>query len=125
MPTEIIYATILFTLALILYSIAIWRERLTRQLKLWHLVIFFLGVVADVLGVWITIKLIGSIVLTPHAIFGFTALVLMVLHFCWVLFVFISNKQRTQFFHQFGLLVWSIWILSYFSGLITGIQKMS
>jgi len=124
MPTEIIIATLLFTLALILYSTAIWSERLSKQLKSWHIFVFFLGVVADALGVWITYKLIGAIVLTPHAILGFTALTLMSLHFLWVLFVFKKNQYRTQHFHQFGLLVWSIWVLSYLSGFITGLQKI-
>ncbi|PCJ31433.1 MAG: TIGR03987 family protein [Gammaproteobacteria bacterium] len=124
MPIEIIIATVLFTLALILYSIAIWNERLTRVLKPWHLQVFFFGVLADALGVWITYKAVGAIVFTPHAILGFSALALMTINFLWVLIIFIRNKQGQQRFHQFGLSVWSIWIISYLSGFATGIQKI-
>lgn len=124
MLTEIIIATILFTLALILYSIAIWSERMRKQLMLWHVVVFSMGVTADALGVWITYKAVGGIVLTPHAIFGFTALFLMSVHFLWVLFSFIKAKPRTRFFHHFNLFVWLFWVLSYLSGFVTGIQKM-
>jgi len=124
MPIEIIIATLLFTLALILYSLAIWSGRAARHLKLWQIIVFFCGVSADALGVGITIKFIGAIVLTPHAIFGFTSLLLMSLHFLWVLFVFIAGKEQTRRTHQFGLFVWSIWMLSYLSGFITGLQKV-
>ena len=86
--------------------------------------VFFLGLSADALGVWITVKFIGAIVLTPHAIFGFASLLLMSLHFLWALFVFIIGKEQTRRTHQFGLFVWSIWMLSYLSGFVTGLQKV-
>jgi len=124
MPIEIIIATALFTLALILYSTAIWSGRKSRQLKLWQIVVFFLGVSSDAWGVWITVKFIGAIVLTPHAIFGFSALILMSLHFLWVFSIFISNKEQTRHTHRFGLFVWSVWMLSYLSGFLTGLQKV-
>jgi len=124
MPIEIIIATVFFTLALILYSTAIWSGQVARQLKLWQLVVFFLGVSADALGVWITVEFIGAIVLTPHAIFGFSALILMSVHFLWVLLLFIANKQRSLRTHQFGLFVWGVWMLSYLSGFVTGLQKV-
>jgi len=124
MPIEIYIATALFTVALILYSIAIWSGRLAGELKAWHLVVFSLGVISDALGVWITIELIGAIVLTPHAIFGFTALALMVLHFIWAVFAFKTGRQKSPHFHQFGIIVWCVWVLSYLSGFLTGIQKV-
>ena len=124
MPIEIIMATALFTLALILYSTAIWSGRKSQQLQLWQIIVFFLGVSSDAWGVWITVEFIGAIVLTPHAIFGFTALLLMSLHFLWVLSLFITNKQQTLRTHRFGLFVWGIWMLSYLSGFVTGLDKV-
>jgi len=124
MPIEIIIATVLFTLALILYSTAIWSGRKSQQLRLWQIVVFFLGVSSDAWGVWITVEFIGAIVLTPHAIFGFTALLLMSLHFLWVFSFFITNKVQTPSTHRFGLFVWGIWMLSYLSGFVTGLDKV-
>ncbi|MBQ0719864.1 MAG: TIGR03987 family protein [Gammaproteobacteria bacterium] len=124
MPIEIIIATVFFTLALILYSTAIWSGRQAPQLKLWQIIVFFLGVSSDALGVWITIRFIGAIVLTPHAIFGFAALILMSLHFLWVLFIFINKQQQAIATHRFGFFVWSVWLLSYLSGFVTGLQKV-
>ena len=124
MPIEIIIATVLFTLALILYSTAIWSARKSPQLRLWQIVVFFLGVSSDAWGVWITVKFIGAIVLTPHAIFGFTALLLISLHFLSVFSLFITRKAQTPRTHRFGFFVWGIWMLSYLSGLITGLDKV-
>ena len=124
MPIEIIIATIFFTLAFILYSVAIWRGRQAASLTLWRVIVFFLGLSADAFGVWVTVDFIGAIVLTPHAIFGFSALLLMSLHFLWVLFMFVANRQQTLGARRFGIFVWSVWMLSYLSGFVTGLQKL-
>jgi len=81
MPPMLLYAVILFTVALVLYTISVWSERLQCQLKTWHLVVFGLGVFADAMATWLTIEFVGAIVFTPHALFGFTSLFLMALHF--------------------------------------------
>ncbi len=124
MPTEIMIATGLFTLALFLYSTAIWSGRKSSQLKVWQIVVFFLGVSSDALGVWITIEFIGAIVFTPHAIFGFTALLLMSLHFFWMFALFVTCKPQTPNTHRLSLLVWTVWMLSYLSGLVSGLEKV-
>lgn len=40
----------LITLALLFYSIGVWAERIARYLKPWHVRMFWLGFVCDVLG---------------------------------------------------------------------------
>lgn len=124
MPIEIIIATVLFTLALILYSTAIWSGRKSQQLRVWQIAVFFLGVSLDAWGVWITVEFIGAIVLTSHAIFGFSALLLMSLHFLWVFSLFMTSKVQTPRTHRFGVFVWGLWMLSYISGFITGLQRV-
>jgi uncharacterized repeat protein (TIGR03987 family) len=125
MPEALLNATILFSIALVLYTIAIWSERLSLQLKNWHVLVFFAGVVTDFIATWITIKFIGAIVFTPHALFGFAALILMVLHFIWALMVRVNNSQKmATLFHKFGLFVWSVWMISYITGFTLGINKL-
>ena len=124
MPIETYISTALFTVALILYSIAIWSGRLAGELKAWHLIVFSLGVIIDSLAIWLTIKMVGAIVFTPHAIFGFIALALMVLHFIWAVVAFKLGRQKSQRFQQLALIVWGVWVLSYLSGFLTGIQKL-
>lgn len=125
MPEALLNATILFSIALVLYTIAIWSERLSRQLKKWHVLVFFAGVVTDFIATWITIEFIGAIVFTPHALFGFAALILMVLHFLWALMVLAhNNQQMVDLFHKFGLFVWGVWLISYLTGFILGMNKL-
>ena len=126
MPPLLLYAVILFTVALVLYTISVWSERLQRHLKTWHLVVFGLGVVADVAATWLTIEFVGAIVFTPHAIFGFTSLCLMALHFIWAVAVYASDRKAGMSqFHRFSLLVWSVWMLSYITGFVSGLQRFT
>ena len=126
MPPLLLYAVILFTVALVLYTISVWSERLQRHLKTWHLVVFGLGVVTDAVATWLTIEFVGAIVFTPHAIFGFTSLCLMALHFIWAVAVYAGDRKAGMSqFHRFSLLVWSVWMLSYITGFVSGLQKLS
>lgn len=126
MPPLLLYAGILFTIALVLYTTSVWSERIQRQLKTWHLVVFAIGVITDVLATWLSILFVGGIVFTTHAIFGFSSLVLMLLHFFWAVLVYVRDKQAgARQFHRFSLFVWSVWMMSYLTGLITGMQKFS
>ena len=124
MPPLLIYAVILFTLALVLYTTSVWSERLQNDFKTWHLLVFALGVIIDALATWLTIEFMGGIVFTPHAVFGFISLIMMLLHFCWALVVYVGDKQAGRLqFHRFSLLVWSVWMMSYITGFVSGIQK--
>ena len=126
MPPLLLNAVILFTLAMVLYTTSVWGERLQRQLKTWHLAFFTLGVFTDVIATWLTIKFVGSIVFTPHAIFGFTSLFLMALHLVWAIVVYVRDKEAgNKQFHRFSLSVWSLWMISYVTGFVSGMQKLS
>ena len=124
MPPLLLYAVILFTVALVLYTSSVWSERLQGHLKTWHLVVFGLGVITDAVATWLTIEFVGAIVFTPHAIFGFTSLLLMTLHFIWAVSVFARDRKiAMRHFHRFSLLVWSTWMLSYITGFVSGLHK--
>ena len=124
LPPLLLTAIILFSIALVLYTTSVWSEHIQRQLRTWHLFVFGLGVFTDAVATWLTIEFVGAIVFTPHALLGFASLILMALHFCWALIVFISAHQfGTVRFHQFSLLVWSVWMVSYITGYLTGMQK--
>jgi len=126
MPPLLLYAVILFTVAFVLYTLSVWSERLQGVLKTWHLVVFGLGVFTDVAATWLTIEFVGAIVFTPHAIFGFISLALMAVHFTWAMVVYAGDRNAgMNQFHRFSLLVWSVWVLSYITGFISGLQKFS
>jgi len=124
MPEPLLYAVILFTVALVFYTTGVWAERLGKRLKPWHVVMFSLGVAADALATWLTYNFIGGIVYTPHAIFGFIALILMTFHFLWATWV-ISRKNELIIsrFHHFSIFAWGIWMASYLTGFVLGIER--
>lgn len=124
MPPLLLYAVLLFTVALVLYTISVWSERFQNHLKAWHLFVFGLGVFIDVIATWLTIEFVGAIVFTPHSIFSFFSLFLMALHFIWAIVVFTGDREAgKRQFHRFSLLVWSIWIISYITGFASGLQR--
>ncbi|HID82071.1 MAG TPA: TIGR03987 family protein [Chromatiales bacterium] len=126
MHTLVLYAVVLFTTALVFYTVGVWSERFARRLKAWHVVAFSLGVITDALGTWLMFKNLGYIKFTPHTISGFIGFFLMVFHFLWATKVITTNdEKRITNFHRFSVFVWSIWMVSCFSGLILGIQRLA
>ena len=124
MPEPLLHAGIWFTVALVFYTTGVWSERLYRGLKPWHVAVFALGVLADSLATGITYQFIGAIVFTPHAIFGFIALLLMTFHFLWAITVIIvKNETMKERFHQFSIFAWAVWMFSFLTGFILGIER--
>lgn len=126
MTLILIYAVIFFTLALIFYSVGVWNERLSKRLKPWHVNLFLLGVITDAIGTWLMFENLGYIKFTPHTVSGFIAFFLMVFHYFWAAIVLKRNNEKQLInFHKFSIVVWSIWMVSYLSGMVLGIQRIS
>jgi uncharacterized repeat protein (TIGR03987 family) len=124
MPQPLLNAVILFTIALVFYTTGVWGERLRRELKPWHIVVFSLGVFTDALATWVTYKFIGALVFTPHAIFGFIALFLMTFHFIWSILVISGTNEKSKArFHRFSIFAWGVWMFSYLTGFALGIGR--
>jgi uncharacterized repeat protein (TIGR03987 family) len=124
--TILAISTIAITLALILYSIGVWSERLAKILKPKHLAFFWAGFIFDTTGTTLMTTLASTMsnqnFLNIHAITGILAIVLMLLHATWATISLISgNEQRLRNFHRFSLAVWMIWLIPYCIGFIANI----
>lgn len=119
------FAIISITLALVFYSIAVWSEKLQRDLKVTHLIIFFIGLVFDVTGTVLMISLDNyNIQLNFHGLTGFIALALMLFHVIWALIVILrNNKTAKASFHKLSIVVWLIWLVPYLSRMILNMKK--
>jgi uncharacterized repeat protein (TIGR03987 family) len=94
-------------------------------LKPWHGWIFLAGVSVDMLATWLPYVSLGGLVISAPSIFGFVSLGLMALHLIWALQTLKGgNEQALTRFHRFSLLVWTIWMLSYLSGFVSGIMHL-
>jgi len=119
MPEQVLLALVLITLALIFYSIGVWSERIAGRLKSWHLVFFWGGFVFDTTGTGIMLEMAGGIKFDLHGLTGLIAILLMLVHSIWATIVLIRNDERMMLnFHKFSLVVWLIWLVPYFSGLL-------
>ena len=109
-------ATIIITIALVFYSIGVWSERIQGRLKPWHLIFFFLGLIADTWGTGLMVDFAGGLTADLHGVSGLIAIILMFVHALWALVVLLRNDQNAiENFHKFSLFVWIIWLIPYFS----------
>lgn len=116
----LILAIIFITLALVFYSIGVWSEKIQKTLKLWHVVVFYLGLICDTTGTTLmSIISESKSFFNIHGITGLIAILLMLFHAVWATHVYReNNEQMKKKFHKFSLLVWFIWLIPYLSGAV-------
>lgn len=109
--------------ALLLYTLAVWAERLAALLKPWHLAVFWLGFVADGAGTGLMVLIARAseqppdLISAVHAVTGALALLLMLSHCCWASIVlWQQDKAAMRRFHRFSTLAWSVWLVPFFIG---------
>jgi uncharacterized repeat protein (TIGR03987 family) len=125
MHVTIALSAILITLALVFYSIGVWAERITRYLKKWHVWAFWTGLLFDISGTWTMGKLSENPfnILDLHSLTGQIALWLMFIHAIWATIVVRRGSEiMLEKFHKYSLLVWIIWLIPYFGGMIMGMS---
>lgn len=119
MSTLLSMAILLITLALVLYSVGVWSERLARRLKPWHLVFFWLGLAADTAGTTLMTRLPGTSPGDVHSLTGVAAILLMLLHATWATAVVARRDEKSMAtFHRFSLAVWLVWLVPFGNGLL-------
>lgn len=121
----LIYAIVSITLALVFYTVGVWSEKLQGQLKKWHLVVFWIGLIFDTVGTLLMGEIAtGGFEFNFHGITGFLAIVLMLFHAVWATVVLVKNNQEAKInFHKFSIIVWLIWLIPYISGAMFGMAK--
>jgi len=117
---RVLIGLVLFTIALLVYSIATWAGVISGKLKKWHLFIFWIGFVADVSGTLIIGSVHSGFVMNTHSILGTIALIA----------IFAQNIAATKVLQvenekwiaklpkKVFLPVWILWMASYIAGLI-------
>jgi uncharacterized repeat protein (TIGR03987 family) len=121
----LIYAIITITLALVFYTIGVWSEKIQGELKKWHLVVFYLGLVFDTTGTTLMSKISsGGFEFNFHGITGLLAIILMLFHAIWATVVLIKNDKKVKAnFHRLSIIVWIIWLIPFISGAMFGMAK--
>lgn len=130
MSNILIFAIVAITLALIFYTIGVFSERKSKNLKKNHVIIFWLGLICDTTGTLTMSKIaksgantMNAMGLTLHGVTGFLAIVLMLFHAIWATWVLYKNEEKKkETFHKFSIVVWLIWLIPYFIGMVLGMK---
>lgn len=118
----LIIAVIFIFAACIFYTLGVWAEKIQKRLMPWHVVVFWLGLLADTIGTGAMGKMVGSMIqLNFHGLTGLAAILLMLFHAVWASIV-LKRKNEAQLvnFHKFSLIVWIIWLIPMVTGMILG-----
>lgn len=120
----LIYAITTITLALIFYTIGVWSEKIQGELKSWHLIIFWIGLIFDTTGTMLMSKIANeSFQFNFHGITGLLAIILMLFHAIWATVVLLKkNTNAKTNFHKFSIVVWLIWLIPFISGAVFGVS---
>lgn len=124
MSPTLIKAIIAITLALVFYTIGVWKEHREKVLKPLHLVFFWLGFCADSAGTGLMAGLTSGregFLASLHGITGIIAIVLMLVHAIWATAVIVlKDKESAKTFHRYSIAVWRIWLIPFVLGMALG-----
>ncbi len=118
----LMYAVISITSALVFYTTGVWGEKINGELRKWHLLVFWTGLVFDTLGTTLMGRIAGSgFEFNFHGVTGLLAIVLMMFHAAWAtLVLFKGDEKKRADFHRLSIAVWAIWLIPFISGAVFG-----
>jgi len=122
----ILISVISITTALLLYTIAVWRIWRLKLLTTASIVLLWLGLGADALATkMMGLSIEGEIVWDFHTISGYAGLGLMaVLAAAGTWAKWSGREEMLTSFHRFAIPIWIIWVASYATGVVIGIQRV-
>jgi len=120
-----IIGLVFINLALVIYTIGVWSERIQGRLKWWHVGMFYAGLVCDSIGTGAMGLMVGGLLqFTFHGITGLAAVLIMLFHAGWATVV-LARKNETMIvkFHKFSIMVWVIWLIPMVTGAVFGATR--
>ena len=126
MPTIIFLSVTSITTALLCYTLVLFLNRKTKTLTVKQFLILSLGVITDLIGTAMMKSLTDEIRYDLHTISGYLALILMLVMSAIALFALVRKYQPfLTNFSKYYFPVWIIWLISYVTGVVLGIQKIT
>lgn len=126
MPPELILPATIMSLAFVFYTTGVWSERIQRDLHAWHVVLFWLGLACDgyATSLMRALTAAGENAGAVHTVTGVAAFGLMLLHAIWATWVLaMGSRPARRDFHRYSIVVWTVWLVPYFGGMIAGIAR--
>lgn len=126
MPHELIVPATIMSLAFVFYTTGVWSERVQRDLRAWHVALFWLGLACDSYATTLMGRLgaAGEQAGLVHTVTGVAAFGLMAAHAAWATWVLLrGSRQAREGFHRYSIVVWAVWLVPYFGGMAAGIAR--
>jgi len=126
MPRDLVVPAIIMSAALVFYTAGVMSERVHRTLRGWHVALFWLGLACDGYSTSMMSRLVaaGQDPGIIHSVTGFSAFWLMALHAAWATWVlFRGSDEARAGFHRYSVVVWAVWLIPYFGGMIAGMLR--
>lgn len=127
MPPELIIPATLMTLAFVFYTTGVWAERAARDLRVWHVAAFWVGLTCDTVATEMMFRMLiasGGVSDWVHTLTGAAALSLMAGHATWATWTLVRGSEAARRgFHRFSLIVWVVWLVPYLGGMVAGIAR--
>jgi len=125
MPTIILVSVISICAALVFYTCAVWMNFFKKRLTTTHAVLFCCGLATDIAATsGMAASVEGRVTYDLHTISGYTALFLMlVVTISGVFAVVRKHEGLLANFHRVSVPVWCIWMVSWITGVVLGLQK--
>lgn len=123
MKPLLMFSIIFIVSAFIFYSIGIWGERIAKRLKLWHVILLWLGFLCDFSGTTLMSILAGKLSLNLHSVTGALAILLMLGNAIWATYVFKSRDEQAQInFTKYSMIVWFVWLVPFVGGMFLAMK---
>jgi uncharacterized repeat protein (TIGR03987 family) len=109
---------VFISLALVLYTTAVWTEKIKKKLKLWIILTFGSGFICDLIGTFIMFSTAEhKFSFSLHSVCGYLALIIMLLHLIWAILSIKKIGRCEEYFTRFSVFAWCIWLLAFISGI--------
>ena len=110
------FSIVLILIALALYSVAIWSEKVKKVLEPWMIYVFGTGFVCDLIGTTLMLVQAEKFQWDVHTICGCAALLIMALHFVWAMYALVKQGKYQKLFSRFSIYAWGVWLLALITG---------
>jgi uncharacterized repeat protein (TIGR03987 family) len=121
----LIFAIISISCALLFYTAGVFGGKLAGVLKPRHVALFWMGLVCDATGtVLMSINAHAALSVSFHSVTGAAAILLMAVNAVWATVTLRKGSaEQKRRFHRFSLVIWTIWLVPYLSGMIFAMAR--
>jgi uncharacterized repeat protein (TIGR03987 family) len=110
-------AIVLISVALVLYTTAIWSEKIKKRLLPWMLLIFVIALVCDIIGTTMMGYQNGGFALHLHSFCGLLALIIMLIHLLWAVDALARGGRCQELFTKYSVWAWCLWLIAFLTGI--------